>query len=361
MSLAWIACLALQVAPAPAPAAPPVQAPQEAPAEPAVAPYPGPLADGLKELADSARGGENERALGLCASLLASPEIGRLPEEQRARVRFDVGLARALAGAQDDAVADLRAAAGLAGPGDLRAKSLYAAGTARLLAAEALRVKVPEIAKKLGLEPPPPPGMIPGGPPIPEQAAPNPIELARTAYLNARTELLQRLKLEWRDADTRANLELVARRLRELDEAERQRKEEQQQQQQQQQQQKQQDQQKKQQPPDQPQDKDQKQDPNQDQKPPEDQQKQPDQKPEDGKDQPDKPQEPPKDQQDKDKQDKDKQQQEAKPDPAKMEEQVMSKEEVQRLLDRLQDIEDQAKALRAMLRERRRAPVERDW
>jgi hypothetical protein len=357
MNLGWIAWLALQVAPAPAPAPAPDQAPQEAPAEPAVAPYPGALADGLKELADHARAGENERALELCASLLASPELGRLPDDRRARARFDVGLARALAGAHGDAVADLRAAAGLAGPGELRAKSLYAAGTARLLAAEALRVQVPEIAKKLGLEPPTPPGMIPGGPPIPDQAAPDPIELARTAYLTARTELLARLKLDWRDADTRANLELVARRLRELDEIERQRKEEQQQQQQQ----KQQEQQQKQQPQDQQQDQDQKQDPSEDQKPPEDQKSQQDQKPpEDGKDQPEKPPEPPKDPQDQKDQQPPKDQ-EGKPDPAKMEEKVLSKEEVQRLLDRLQEIEDQAQALRALLRERRRVPVERDW
>jgi hypothetical protein len=357
MSLGWIAWLALQVAPAPAPASTPDQAPQEAPAEPAVAPYPGALSDGLKELAEHARAGENERALELSASLLASPELGTLPEEQRARARFDVGLARALAGAHGDAVADLRAAAGLAGPGELRAKSLYAAGTARLLAAEALRVQVPEIAKKLGLEPPTPPGMIPGGPPIPDKSAPDPLELARTAYLTARTELLARLKLDWSEADTRANLELVARRLRELDEIERQRKEERQQQQQQ----KQQDQQQKQQPQDQP----------QDQKPPEDQQQpdqqsKPDQKaPEDGKDQPEKPPEPPKDQDKKDQQEQKDQQppkdQEGKPDPAKMEEKVLSKEEVQRLLDRLQDIEEQAKALRALLRERKRVPVERDW
>jgi hypothetical protein len=353
VKLAVLALLALQGAPmqAPSPGQAVDQALEAAPAEPTVEPYPGPLAQGLDELTASARADERERALGLAASLLASPQVGALSEPQRARLRYDVGLARAFCGAYDDAVGDLRAAAGLAGPGELREDSLYAAGTARLLAAEEMRLKVPEIAKELGLDPPMPPGMVPGGPPIPDPSAPDPLELARTAYLSARSELLTRVKLDWRDEDTRANLELVARRLRELDEIERQRKEEQQQQQQQQQeQQDKQDQQKQ----DQPQD--QKQDPSQEQQPPEEQQGDPEQeppKPEEGEQPPEPEKEEPSEQQE--------DEQAPKPDPSKLEERVLSKEEVQRLLDRLQEIEEQAQALRAFLRDRRRVPVEKDW
>jgi len=46
---------------------------------------------------------------------------------------------------------------------------------------------------------------------------------------------------------------------------------------------------------------------------------------------------------------------------AREEERVLSREEVQRLLDQLQEIEEQARAVRALLRERRRIPVEKDW
>jgi hypothetical protein len=365
MKLAALLVLLLQ---APAPQAPPPHAPapqsqapadeQAPPAEPElppVDPYPGPLAEGLRELAASSRAGEHPRALELAASLLASGEVGRIAEPQRARLRYDTGLARALAGASGEAVADLRAAAGLAGPGELRAASMYAAGTARLLAAEQLRIAVPEIAKKLGLEPPAPPagalplGAPPGGLPMPDPKAPDPIELAKAGYMLARSELLSRLELDWRDADTRANLELVARRLRELDEIERQRKEEQEQQQNQNEQQQQQQQQ-------------QNQPPEQDQKPDASQeQQQPPEQPSESEEQPPE-QEPGEEQQPEQQPEPSEQdQQQPKPEPGKQEERVLSKEEVQRLLDRLQQIEEQAQALRAMLRERRRVPVEKDW
>lgn len=353
MKLAAFLLLALQAA------APQVQVP--APVDdkvppatvepPPVAPYPGPLAEGVRELAASSRAGEHARALELAAALLASPELGQVSESQRARVRYDVGLARAFAGSFGDAVADLRAAAGLAGPGELRADSMYAAGTARLLAAEALRLAVPEIAKKLGLEPPAPPagalqtGAPPGGLPTQDPSVPDPLELARAGYMQARAELLSRLELDWRQEDPRANLELVARRLRELEEIERQRKEEQQQQQQNQEQQQQQKQ-----PPNQ----DQKADSSQEQQPPEEQPGESEEKPpeqEPGQEQQPEPEPEPSEDQE----------QEPKPEPGKQEERVLSKEEVQRLLDRLQQIEEQGQALRAMLRQRRRVPVEKDW
>jgi hypothetical protein len=40
---------------------------------------------------------------------------------------------------------------------------------------------------------------------------------------------------------------------------------------------------------------------------------------------------------------------------------VLSREEVQRLLDQLSEIEEEAQAVRARLRERRRRPVDKDW
>jgi hypothetical protein len=40
---------------------------------------------------------------------------------------------------------------------------------------------------------------------------------------------------------------------------------------------------------------------------------------------------------------------------------VLSHEEVMRLLDRLDDLEDEAQVLEALLRATRRIPVDKDW
>jgi hypothetical protein len=308
----------------------------------AVEPYAGPLEQGLAELAQASGENAHDRALELAAALLASPRVEELSEPRRARLLHDTGLARARAGLVEPGAADLRAAAALAGPGELRATSLFEAGTVRLLRAEELRSQVPEIAQRLGVPEPPVPPMAPGA-----GEAPDPLALAREAYLVARSGLLERLRLGWRDADTRANLELVTRRLRELDDVERQREEEQQQQQDPQQQ---------------DQQEDQQQDPQQDgseQEQPPDEQESP---PEDaqGEEQPaeDQPEQPPEPEPG---EDASAEQQPDEQQVAPEEERVLSREEVQRLLDQLQEIEEQARAVRAMLRERRRVPVEKDW
>lgn len=334
--------------------APQGQAVEAAPTEASEpAPWTAPLADGLAELRVAADARDRDAVLELAARLGRSArELERDPA-RAARVLHDSGLARAEVDDLFGALADLRAAAGLAGPGAVRESALYAAGTARLQRAELLRLAVPEIAEAQGL-------------PAPEasedEAAPDPLEVARQAYLDARADLLERLRLDARHADTRANLELVTRRLRELDQIERERQEEQQDEQQQQQQDQQ----------DPPEDQQQDQQPSEDQEqqeqeqqdPSEDQQDQQEQESEEQEQDEEQPQEQPPEGESEEDQPQDEEQQEAQPEQAaegELEERVLSKEEVQRLLDQLAEIEAEAEAVRARLRDRKRKPVEKDW
>ena len=59
-----------------------------------------------------------------------------------------------------------------------------------------------------------------------EEEAPDPLGLARAAYLAAREHLIERLRADWRDKDARANVELIQKRLHRLDDIEEERKQE---------------------------------------------------------------------------------------------------------------------------------------
>ena len=182
-------------------------------------------------------------AAGELKRLLEADE--RLSERQRAEVHFAVGLvqsfhelerpAPASQGGFTHAAGAFDSARALAGPGRLRLDATYDLASAVLHHAERWRSEIPEIAQAAGTPTPPPPA--PPAPPAPtggpppasaDEAPPDPLAQARAAYLEARERLIERLRADWRDADTRADLELVWRRLRELDEIERQRQEQQQ-------------------------------------------------------------------------------------------------------------------------------------
>ncbi len=324
----------------------------QAPVEPAPAPapYEGAIDQGLAELRELSLSEEHDRATELARSLLASSGLATLPEPQQARVQHDIGVACARGGFTPEAVAAFQSASARAGPGELRLDAAYDAGTVLLEEAERLRLQVPEIAQKLGA---PPPAAPPPGAPGTGTEEVDPLETARAAYLAARGALLERLRLDWRAEDPRANLELCARRLRELDEIKREREQQQSEQNQNEQDQKDQ--------PSDPQDK-QKGDPQNE--PPEDQQGE--QKPSD--EQP--PEDPKEDEKPKDQpQPTPDQPQPAEPEgepkgepqPSQTEEKVLTREEILRLLDQLEAIDEQARAVRALLRERRRKPVEKDW
>lgn len=342
-----LALLAVLQAPVPAPnAAAPVPAQAPAPQ-----PWTGALSQGLAELRSALEANDREDTLELAGRLGLAARASDVEPARAARVLHDLGLARAAVDDLSGALSDLRAAAGAAGPGTVRESALYAAGTARLLRAEALRRAVPEVARSLGLP----------EPPVAEaQGGPDALDVARRAYLDARADLLERLRVDARHADTRANLELVTRRLRELERIEREREQQEQEQQQ--------DPQEQQQDPQQ----EQQQDPQQDPQDPQDSQQEPEQDPESSEQQqknedPEqaepKPEETPSDPEDAQSQESE-QETEPQPQPeqeGEIEERLLSREEVQRLLDQLAEIEEEAQAVRARLRERRRKPVDKDW
>jgi Ca-activated chloride channel family protein len=330
------------------------------------------------------RAGEPAAAQQAAQAILAHADELGLAERERARAHYALGvIAAAGAGAseKEEEAEPLRAAAreafsaarALAGPGELRADATYDLGVLELLHAERVRATIPEVSG----QPAQPPMGLPGAgaPPgggVPPPQPPDPLAQARELYGAARTWLVERLRLDWRDEDTRANLELVQRRLRELDEIEKQREEQQQDQEQD---------------PNQEGDpKDQKDQKDQNQKDQEDEQQDEQQ---DGKDQKDsQDQEQGEEQEKKDQQAAPKEEQppqegEPKPEeqepeaqeggqgeeeqaqaeekPATPAERVLTREEVMQLLDKLAELEKRQKALEAALRARKRAAAKRDW
>jgi|GEM_PF-3144805 len=329
----WLLLLAQAAPPAPS-AQPAVPAAQPAP----VLAYAGTLRAGRLELAQLSKRGEHDAARELCAALLAQPDFDAQPELERAEALYAIGLARGRAREIPEAVEHLHRATGLAGSGELGRAAAYNAATFLLQGAEGLRAQVPEIREQLGL-PPLEPDPATHAQSASGSGAPDPLEIAREAYLFARRELATALRCERLADDVRANLELCVRRLRELDSIERQREEQEQQEQDQEQR----DQQDK-----------------QGQQKGENEQQDPSQEPQqdDAQDKQDPAQQ---EQPQPDKEDaQDESSKDAQPQPAQAE-RPLSPEEMQRLLQQLQQIDEKAKAVEALLRERRRQPVKRDW
>jgi hypothetical protein len=380
-----LALLALAQAPAappakhaPAPSAPSASDAAPEPAPPPVEPWPGTVTEGLHELRALAEGGDPAAARALGTRLLAPTPFLRWKEtalaaggwrrrmvqglepvldalgfealspRARAEVRFASGVAAAKGEDRAGAASDFESARALAGPGELRLASGYQLATTALLEAEALRAQIPELQPQGAQgQPATPPGMpalpgVPGGQPGAE--GPDPIAVARSAYLVARERFVERLRADWNDADTRANTELVMKRLRELDELEKKREEQKKQQQ--------------------------KDDPNQD---PEQQndskdkqdQKDPSKDPKDPKDDPkDTPPDQPKDEKPPEEpkpEDAEQEPPKDPPPPQPGEERELSKEELTRLLDLLKQREQQWKKLQAQMQQARRAKVKKDW
>ena len=333
----------------------------QAPETPAVEPWPGTLAEGLAEVERLGASGATAEGLALAERLLAPTRAARWREEatkkpgwrrtlveaaspllgafgiaglsdaERATIHHARGvlLARATDGSRPAAVEAFERARALAGPGDLRLDATYDAGWTWLAEGEAHRAKIPEIA---GTAP------APAQPPSADPPAPDPIALARTAYLQARARFVDRIAISASDEDTRANLELVQRRLRELDEIEKKREEQKKEQEQ-----------PKDEPPKDPQDQEQQEDPEKDSESKQDQQPPPDEK---------KPEEPPKDpNEEQPSEPKDPKQE--KKNPSK--EELLTREEVMRLLDILKEREEEGKKLQEQLRASRRVAVKKDW
>ena len=240
----------------------------------------------------------------------------------------------------------------------MRLDAWYNSGTVALEAGEQLFLLIPEVRQARNLQPlaaPTPAAHAPPGAPKAAQPKPNEdLDNALAAYQVAKQALVHRLRADWKDVDTRANLELIQRRLHEIEKIKKQREEE-----------KQQEQEKKKQDPKQGDEKDpkdskdkdksdDKQDP--DKKP--DKDSKPDeskeQKPGEEKKQPEEPKPGDAEKQGQEKQAEPK---DAQPGEAR----ALSKEEISRLMDQLANIEQEAKQLQARIRARRRPPVEKDW
>jgi hypothetical protein len=148
--------------------------------------------------------------------------------EVRALLTHARGVMEMQAGELDAAAEALARARAEAGPGLLRLGATYDLGVLHLEEGELYRAQIPELSN--GAVAPPPAAPADG------EEQEDPLDLARAQYLKARAWFIERLSLDWRDADTQANVELVQRRLRELDELERQREEQEQEQEEQEQQ-----------------------------------------------------------------------------------------------------------------------------
>jgi len=318
--------------------------------------------------------GELEAALATLDPLLGAPveagdgeEAGAAPalqltERQRAQVQYALGV---LLAARNDLPRDplnpppdlleaappFESARALAGPSPLRMDATYDLGGVYLLEGERLRLTLPELANAgaQALPAAPPPSM-PSGAGLPEGS--DPLERARAAYLGAKEHLLERLRADWRDEDTRANLELIQRRLAELDRIQEEREQQQQEQEQQQdeegekgegeegeQQESDEESEGDESSEDDPSESDSEGNPEQQEPqggPPQEQETQETQPPEEGGEA----------------------QQAESTEP---EERLLTREEVMRLLDRLGELEEQREQLDAALRQSQRVPVPRDW
>jgi len=238
----------------------------------------------------------------------------------------------------------------LAGPGALRLAAIYGLGWVHLSDGEAWRAQIPEIsAAQPGAQSAAPGAALPGMPPsggaaaADEEDAPDPLEEARAGYVRAKEWFVERLRADWRDADTRANLELIQRRLAELDAIEEERERQQQEQEQQ----------------DQEGNEEQDQDEGEDG---EEGEQKDDQEGSSPKDQ-ETPQDPEEGEPQEQPQEEPGQEGEDKPQPHEgpPEERHLTREEVMRLLDRLSEMEDEYRAFQEAMRAARRIPVERDW
>jgi hypothetical protein len=141
-------------------------------------------------------------------------------------VHFALGVALATAAAPEELLAPVPAfetARALAGPGGLRLDATYDLGSVHLLEGERHYRSLPEVGgapqQPTQLPPPPAAGAVGGAPEEPK----DPLERAREEYLLAKDYLIERLRSDWSDADTRADLELVQRRLKALEAIERER------------------------------------------------------------------------------------------------------------------------------------------
>lgn len=303
----------------------------------------------------AARGGWRASAASAVDPLLDMFGANGLDENARAEVWYARGVVETLAREGDKAVDAFEKARAGAHDKTLRLDAMYDLGVLALEAGEAARATIPEISGKPPAPPAPLPAASPGANPT---EPPDPVQVARAFYVQAREHFVERLKSEWNDPNTQANVELCLKRLRELDEIEKKREEKKKEEQQKKDQEKK-DQDKK----DQQKKDDQKKDQKDGDKKPDDKgDSKDDPKPKDPKDEDPKKEQPkPEDQKPKDPKDDATKQDPNKPQPTEQKPGDMSREEMTQLYDRLQQLEQEAQKIQAQLKASRRAKVKKDW
>jgi hypothetical protein len=171
----------------------------------------------------------DEREPNAARELLRSALALETSEPARADLAFVLGVACARDQARDEARAAFAQALSLAGPGARRLDASYDLAWMHLDEAEELYARIPEVAGRRGAAA----AGQPTSGTAPLAAHEDALPHARAAYLRARSAFLERLRLDTRHVDTRANLELVVRRLCDLERIEQDRAQQKKQQQQQ--------------------------------------------------------------------------------------------------------------------------------
>ncbi|MFT7670883.1 MAG: hypothetical protein ACI8X5_003596 [Planctomycetota bacterium] len=273
--------------------------------------------------------------------------------EERAHVHFALGVVELSAGESQKAKREFGFALERAGQGELRLDAAYDLGTVSFLEGEAWRAQIPE----LGGQPPQPVPTNPGAAPAPEEEPPDPLEQARGHYLEARDQFVTCLRLDWQAADTRANTELVMRRLRELDEIERQREEQEQEQEQEDQESEDEEEQDDQ----EGEEGEQEENEESDQEDQQDSQEEQEQEEESEEEQEQEQPEPEEGEEQEEPEPSESEESEEEPEQQAGQEIFLTKEEVQRLLDKVKEHDKEGEELRARMNRQRRRPTARDW
>ncbi|MDF1836360.1 MAG: hypothetical protein P1V35_00695 [Planctomycetota bacterium] len=142
--------------------------------------------------------------------------------EQQALVHFALGCLQSEKGLREEAEASFEATTYLT-PGPARLDATYNLGCLDLTVAEEYFDQIPEVHGRTRSAMSP--GFMPGKAGLQDdEEEPDYLKLARGSYKKALADFTERLKLDWRSEDTRANVEWVIRRMDELDKIEEERK-----------------------------------------------------------------------------------------------------------------------------------------
>ncbi|MFT5199085.1 MAG: hypothetical protein ACI87O_001748 [Planctomycetota bacterium] len=144
--------------------------------------------------------------------------------DQQALVHFALGCLQSENGLLEEAQTSFETATYLT-PGQARLDATYNMGCLDLQAGEEYFNQIPEVHGRTRSATSP--GFMPGKTgQADDEEEPDYLKLARQSYKKALEDFTERLKIDWRSPDTRANVEWIMRRMDELDQIEEERKSE---------------------------------------------------------------------------------------------------------------------------------------